>query len=113
MADDTTTDVEDADAQALASYVHAAAGDAEFVAQCARSARARVAKEIGTATVPTDIAAQAVLEVGANLWARRLNARDQAAPGDTDTTPAFFRPALDPMTPARALLRPWLGVGIA
>lgn len=109
MADDAP----DEDVPALAAYVHADPTDTQFVSQCATTARQMVSQRIGSAKVPPGVVAQAVLEVGSNLWHRRLNARDQSGPGDVETTPAFFRPALDPMTPAWPILRPYLGVGIA
>ncbi|WP_165544504.1 hypothetical protein [Schaalia vaccimaxillae] len=64
--------------------------------------------------MPDEIRRAATLEVGANLFNRRASSRDSATGVDADTAPAFFRPALDPLTPAWPLLAPYLrGTGIA
>lgn len=98
---------------ALSAYVLADRDDAEHVGQCARTAETLVTRAIGSQTVPDEIKRAAVLEVGANLFNRRASARDSATALDADTGPAFFRPSLDPMTPAWPILRPYIqGTGI-
>ena len=96
-------------ADMLADYVSADETDGDFIEHCARAARRRVTDYV----VPADIMIAAMLEVGANLYQRRQNSRDNAIIGEGDMTPAFYRPALDPLTPARAMLRPYLGPAIA
>lgn len=104
----------DALAQALADYVLADPSDNEWVSQCAVSAQALVDSKIGGVPVPDEIRRSAILEVGANLFNRRSSSRDSGTGVDADTSPAFFRPALDPLTPAWPILAPYLrGVGIA
>lgn len=113
MADPTpTTTITWNDVRA---YVKGNTADEDFLTQCAQAATERVTEAVGSATVPPAVLKTAMLEVAANLWNRRQNTLDAANLGDgSDTTPAFFRPALDPMTPARAILRPYLTrVGLA
>ena len=97
----------------LAAYVLADSSDLDFVTECAHTATCLVENKIGRARVPDSVRKAAILEVGANLFNRRMSSRDSATGVDADTSPAFFRPALDPLTPAWPLLRPFLeGVGI-
>lgn len=100
-------------ADMLADYVAADETDGDFIEHCARAARRRVTDYVADHVVPADIMIAAMLEVGANLFQRRQNSRDNAIIGEGDMTPAFYRPALDPLTPARAMLRPYLGPAIA
>lgn len=97
----------------LSAYVLADPTDREHVGQCARAAETLVNRAIGSQNVPEEVKMAAVLEVGANLFNRRASARDSATGIDADTSPAFFRPSLDPMTPAWPILRPYIqGTGI-
>lgn len=101
------------DAETLAAYVLADPSDRGFVAQCVETATSLVDAKIARAAVPGEVRAAAILEVGANLFHRRQSSRDSATGIDADTGPSFFRPALDPMTPAWPLLAPYLtGPGI-
>lgn len=101
-------------ADALAAYVLADPSDFEHVGQCAQTATLLVDQKIAGVRIPEQIRRAAILEVGANLFNRRASARDSATAVDADTAPAFFRPALDPITPAWPLLAPYLkGTGIA
>ena len=93
---------------AAAEYVHATAGDRQFVAECTTAAAALVDRFIGTSTVPGDIRRSAILEVTANLFNRRSSSRDASTALDADSTASFFRPALDPLTPAYPMLRPFM-----
>lgn len=98
---------------ALRAYVNADPGD-DYAAQCALTAHNLISQKIGRASVPADVLMQAFLEVAANLFNRRSHTRDTSTGLDADTTPAFFKPALDPMTPAWPILRPYLaGPGVA
>ncbi|WP_428639688.1 hypothetical protein [Schaalia sp.] len=100
--------------EALAAYVLADPSDSEHVGACAQAATLLVDQKIASVRVPEEIRQAAILEVAANLFNRRASARDSATAVDADTAPAFFRPALDPMTPAWPLLAPYLtGPGIA
>lgn len=97
---------------ALVAYVNAAPGD-DYIEQCATAAHDLITAKIGTHTVPAPILMQAFLEVGANLFNRRSHTRDTSTGLEADTTPAFFRPALDPMTPAWPILSPYIhGPGV-
>jgi len=94
--------------RAAAEYVHATSGDRQFVAECTTSAAALVDRFIGTSQVPSDIRRSAIMEVTANLFNRRSSSRDASTALDADSTASFFRPALDPLTPAYPLLRPFM-----
>lgn len=93
---------------AAAEYVHATGGDRQFVAECTTAAAALVDRFIGTSKVPADIRKSAILEVTANLFNRRSSSRDASTALDADSTASFFRPALDPLTPAYPMLRPFM-----
>lgn len=98
----------------LFDYVRADPTDREFVTECAATASSLVGERVGENTrVPAEVRAQAVLEVGANLFQRRLNRQGQPSFTDPDFMQSPHRPALDPMTPAWPLLRPYLEPGIA
>lgn len=98
---------------ALRAYVNADPGD-DYAAQCALTAHEMITRKIGKTLVPEGVVMQAFLEVGANLFNRRSHTRDTSTGLDADTTPAFFKPALDPMTPAWPILRSYLaGPGVA
>lgn len=97
---------------ALSTYVNAPQGD-EYVAQCAQVAHDLITRYIGAHPVPTSVVQQALNEVGANLYQRRSHDRDTSNGVDIDGAPAFFRPALDPLTPAYPIIRPYLSPGIA
>lgn len=94
--------------RAAAEYVHATSGDRQFIAECTTSAAALVDRFIGTSQVPADIRKSAIMEVTANLFNRRSSSRDASTALDADSTAQFFRPALDPLTPAYPLLRPFM-----
>ncbi|NMW64788.1 hypothetical protein HHJ78_04405 [Mobiluncus mulieris] len=97
----------------LAQYVQAPPVDAEFIAQCETSAVALVKKRLGDTAIPEAIMQAAVLEVGANLYNRRTSRRDIGVFGDAETQAPYQRPALDPLTPAMPILRPYLTPAIA
>ncbi|WP_405472370.1 hypothetical protein [Paenarthrobacter ilicis] len=98
-------------ATTLAQYVKAVDADSAFVASCAAEALALVTAEIGkVTTVPAEIKARAVLEVGAELFHRRQSRNGIAGLDNTDATP--MRIARDPMKAAYPLLNPFLGPGI-
>jgi hypothetical protein len=96
------------------TYVRAAQADSEFITDVTARASAMIDGYIGEATVPPEARAQAALEVAANLYHRRATVQDHSAPTSTEAATAFFRPALDPLTPARPILAPYLQrVGLA
>lgn len=102
-----------ADVNQLRAFTGAAASDSEYLSACLEAATERVNRHIGNCQVPGPVLNQAILEVAGNLWQRRVGKQDLAAFGDGTLIASPTRPALDPLTPARALLAPWLGVGIA
>lgn len=97
----------------LAGYVLAAGRDAEFVNECKARAAQLVSDRIGDATVPEAVLSAAILEVGANLYQRRVSTIGTTGFGDPETMGNPMRPALDPLTPAWPMLRPYVGPGIA
>lgn len=97
----------------LANYVRANGRDAEFIAECEARAAQLVMDKIGDALVPDAVLSAAILEVGANLYQRRQSSIGTTSYGDPETLGNPMRPALDPLTPAWPLLRPYLGPGLA
>lgn len=106
IAPDFTSDM-------LMQYVGGDPSDEDFITQCANAARQRVSDYIGSHQVPADVLVAALCEVGANLFQRRQSMKDSAMLAEGDMSPSFYRPALDPLTPARAMLKPYLGAPIA
>ena len=104
---------EDMPAVNLASYVGASQHDQQFIEATAAVAAAMVQKRIGSSYVPPSVLSAAILAVGANLWQRRVSTIGTTAYGDPETMGNPMRPALDPMTQAWPLLRPYIGPGIA
>lgn len=97
----------------LSAYVRASDRDEAFVTECAARAAHLVSDKLGAATVPTSVVSTAILEVGANLYQRRVSAIGANNYGDPETMGNPMRPALDPFTPAWPILRPYLGPGLA
>lgn len=97
----------------LKRYVKASDKDDEFVRSCLDAATDMISSHIGTASVPEEVRDQAILQTAANLFLRRTGRRDVTGFTTPDAMPLTQRPALDPLTPARPLLKPYLGVGIA
>lgn len=100
-------------AEQLKAYVQAIDADRDFLQSCVDSAATMVKRHCGARRVPAEILDTAVLEVAANLYQRRVARRDVANFGDAGIVTPLSRPALDPLTPARPILAPFLGVGIA
>jgi len=97
----------------LAQYVGAPEGD-DYPAQCEQAARTLLSGLIGDQQVPDDVYQQALLEVGANLYQRREAVTGTTAWDSEAVSSTPWRPARDPLTPARGILAPYLGhVGIA
>lgn len=98
------------DASKLAAYVGAAAGDA-YVADCWVSAQQLVAKHLVSAdvaaTVPADVLARAVIEVGSELYHRKNAPSGVAQFADLDGY-SPVRVARDPMVAARPILAPYI-----
>lgn len=97
----------------LAAYVRAHERDADFVAECAERAAEIVGRRVGSAPVPAPVLAAALLEVGSNLYSRRISRTGTPGFTDPEMMGNPFRPALDPITPAWPILRPYLEPGIA
>lgn len=114
----------------LLQYVRADQRDQTFVTECATEATALVLTRVTGAPVPEEnpptieetaaatgipaaVLHKAILEVGANLYQRRVSAIGRPGYTDPETMGNPHRPALDPLTPAWPLLRPYLRPGIA
>ncbi|WP_165217245.1 hypothetical protein [Schaalia sp. ZJ1691] len=97
----------------LADYVRADPRDAAFVTECEQTASELVTRRVGGAAVPESVLHAAVMEVGANLFQRRISRTGQSSFTDPETMGNPHLPALDPLTPAWPLLAPYLGPGIA
>lgn len=103
------------DKAALTAYVKASANDATYVEQCAAEAEAIVAESLRSGTAglerpaPAELRKRAVVEVGAELYARRglRNGIATFGTGDGDVQPV--RVNRDPMHLARSILAPYLG----
>lgn len=100
--------------QDLARYVNAPESDHDELEAAHAAAESLVSDLIGAREVPAAIRSRAVMEVGANLYNRRLARQGTGAWTSTDLTAAPApQPALDPLTPAYPLLRRYLGPVIA
>lgn len=102
-------------ATTLQQFVQAAARDEAFVTDCAAEAEAMVAhrlRGVPEGAVPPAVRARAVLEAGADLYWRR-SARNGIAAFDAPEGVQTMRIGRDPMASAEAVLRPYLGFGIA
>lgn len=97
----------------LAQYVRAADADMPRIRQLYDAATDMVGKLIGNSDVPAPVLDQAVLATGANLFARRTAQTELGGYDNGLLQPIPQRPALDPLTPARNMLAPYLGPGIA
>lgn len=97
----------------LQAYVAAPAEDQDYLELCVKQAHDMVLTHIRQRTVPESALDAATLEVAANLYQRRTSRRDVMNFSDGTVMPAQIRPALDPLTAARPILKPYLGVGIA
>ena len=100
-------------AEALAQYVRAPERDMARVGELYDAALDMVERLTGDAAVPSTVREQAVLATGANLYARRTAQTDLSGYDNGLLQPMPQRPALDPLTPARSMLAPYLGPGIA
>lgn len=101
----------------LRAWVNAGAGslDSELAA-CVAQAQALVDKYVddycSPSSPPEEVSDRAVMEVAADLWARRkapngiLNQQFAAGDGDVGVTP--IRISRDPLIPARPILAPWV-----
>ncbi|SDU08335.1 hypothetical protein [Schaalia radingae] len=99
--------------QDLQQYVAAPASDQAFLELCTAQAESMVSRLVRRREVPQAARDAAQLEVAANLYQRRTARRDITNFSDGTAMPLQIRPALDPLTPARPILAPYLGVGIA
>lgn len=97
----------------LFDFVRASERDRTFVNDCKARASRLVNDRVSGAEVPDSVLSAALLEVGANLYQRRMSSIGTSSYGDPETMGNPMRPALDPMTPAWPMLRPYLGPGLA
>lgn len=95
----------------LATHVGAKTVDA-YVRDCLAEAHALVTQLIGSCDVPDAITARAIVEAAADLYWRR-QARNGISTYESDGALEIVRIGNDPRRSARAILAPWLGVGIA
>lgn len=96
----------------LAAYV-GGVPVSDFLRSCALEAASLVASQVGTAKVPKEVMARAVLEVAAELYHRKSapNGIKNFADGFDGAT--AIRVARDPLVAARPLLAPYLPLGFA
>ena len=95
----------------LKEYLGGDARDDAFINDCATQATALVTQRCTGSTVPSDIKARAVLEVGAELYKRRATQTGTPAMEGPELTP--LRARNDPMKAAAFILLPWLEPGLA
>lgn len=100
----------------LAAYVSATSPADPYVVECEAQAEAIVAEALRPATpggperpVPPTLRARAVLEVGAELYARRGLRNGVATFGSADGDLQPVRVSRDPMHLARSILAPYIG----
>lgn len=95
----------------LARFVSAPPTDA-YLDECITEAVELVKKLAGDRLpiIPGPVADRAVLEVAADLYHRRATRNGIAGFDDTEISAAPVRINRDPLTPARPILAPWIGV---
>lgn len=98
-------------AAALRTYVNCSENQMPYVESCWDEATALVLNYVGGATVPASVVERACLECGSELFHRKSapNGITQFAGLDG----AAIRVSRDPMIGAYAILRPFVGPGIA
>lgn len=96
----------------LAPFVGANQADS-YITSCATEAVELVTHHVGKCDVPGSVLERAALEVGADLYHRRTARNGIAGFEDTEVGTSPIRINRDPLTPARPILAPWLGVPIA
>lgn len=95
----------------LATHVGAKTAD-PFVRDCLSESAALVLDLVRDREVPDVILRRAAVEAGADLFWRR-QARNGVSTFESDGALEVVRIGNDPRRSARAILEPWLGVGIA
>ena len=98
-------------ASRLARHVGASRAD-EHVTECLTEAQALIDHHIGKRDIPKPVLERAIIECGADLFWRR-QARNGIAAFESDGELGAVRINRDPLLSVRALLAPYLGVGIA
>lgn len=95
----------------LARFVSAPQED-PYLSECVTEATELVGKLAGDRlpTIPGPVADRAILEVAADLYHRRATRNGIAGFDDTEISAAPVRINRDPLTPARPILAPWIGV---
>lgn len=99
------------DATELSRFVSAPQDD-PYLGACVTEATALVEKLAGDrlSTIPVPVADRAILEVSADLYHRRATRNGIAGFDDTEISASPVRINRDPLTPARPILAPWIGV---
>lgn len=97
----------------LAEYVGANESALSIIIQITPTAIRLVEKYTSGANIPDEIRYSAIMEVGANLYARRQSRRDMATWTENGLMESPRIPALDPLTPAYPILRPYLDPAVA
>lgn len=95
----------------LARFVSAPQED-PYLGACITESTDLVGKLAGDRlpTIPEPVADRAILEVAADLYHRRATRNGIAGFDDTEISAAPVRINRDPLTPARPILAPWIGV---
>lgn len=83
--------------------------DSTFVSECLTAGLALVTKFVGSATVPSTVADNAVLMASSELFYRRQSPQGVTQFASMDGS--VVRAAKDPLNAARELLRPYVGFG--
>lgn len=95
----------------LSRFVSAPQED-PYLGECITEATALVGKHAGDRlpTIPEPVVDRAILEVAADLYHRRATRNGIAGFDDTEISASLVRINRDPLTPARPILAPWIGV---
>lgn len=95
----------------LSRFVSAPQED-PYLGECVAEAAALVGNLAGDRlpTIPEPVANRAILEVAADLYHRRATRNGIAGFDDTEISASPVRINRDPLTPARPILAPWIGV---
>ncbi|MGQ4576150.1 hypothetical protein ACUH93_07060 [Dermabacteraceae bacterium P7006] len=103
------------DTETLIAYLRADPTERDEVERVGAAAANLIDHKIGAAggRVPSAIRDQAIQAVAANLWEKRTSNATNAGLNSPDMLPSPRRPALDPLTLAWPILRPYIGGGLA
>lgn len=99
-------------ASRVSVHVKQGATASDYVENCTTEAHDLVLAHVGNSKVPERVFERAIVEVAADLYYRR-NAVNGLAQFDNGETLDVLRIGQDPLRPARAMLKPFLGVPLA